>query len=189
MNGRVVITRQDTGESLEIDCTQTVDLGLQWAVTAHPRERSLPVTDQTTPLPTTLQLAGIVSALDIDGAGLVGQQRFERVRQWVVDGYASLWTIDVPDKLGIADALVSDARFGMDLDGKIAITLSVRHTAIVDTQTTAQIVGGAGTGSAQGKIPAGKPSTKAAADLASEQQDGTLPTGVLKAGYDFLFGG
>ncbi len=187
MSDRVVITRQDTGESLEIDCVTTADLGRQWAVTAHPRERLLPVTDQTTPLPSDFQISGIVSALDIDGAGLVGQQRFEAVDRWITDAAAALWTITVPGKIGITDALVSSERIGMDLDGKISLTVSVRHTAIVDAQTTARIVGGAGTGSSQGKIPSGKPSAQTAADLAEEEQDGTLPTGLLKAGVDFVF--
>ena len=49
MNGRVTITRQDTAETLEIDNVTTAGLGFQWAVTAHPRESGLPVTDSTTP--------------------------------------------------------------------------------------------------------------------------------------------
>ena len=192
MNGRVTITRQDTAETLEIDNVTTAGLGFQWAVTAHPRESGLPVTDSTTPLPTSLQISGIVSGLDIDGAGLVGEQRFARLRQWLQEGYAALWIVDVPGKFNLVDALVVDARIETGIDGKIDISISVRHTAIVDAQTVARISAvqtGAGSSGSQ-RVPYSKPPASTEADLAEEQQDGTLPGSVLDTIFTLAgFGG
>lgn len=181
MSDPVTITRQDTAESIGIDNVTVASLGFQWAVTAHPRESGLPVTDSTTPLPTSLQISGIVSGLDIDGAGLIGEQRFARLRQWLSEGYASLWIVDVPGKFNLVDALVVDARIETGLDGKIDISISVRHTAIVDAQTVARISAvqtGAGSAGSQ-RVPYSKPPANTEADLAEEQQDGTLPASTL----------
>ena len=182
---RVVITRQDTNESIEIDVVQSAGLTLEWAVTSNPREARLPSTDSTTPLPTAMQITGVVSALDVDGSGLVGQQRFDRLRQWFAEGYAQLWTVTVPDKFGLRDTLVKSASLTADQDGRIQVSISVRYTAIVQAQTVARLYA-VRTGSSSGRVPAGQLSAATEADLAEEQQDGTAPTSLLLSVGRFL---
>ena len=173
---RVTITRQDTGETIEIDSTQTVDWSRDYAVTAHPVERGAAITDHTQPLPAEMQISGIVTGLDVQGAGAWGSDKYAAFKRWIESAYSTLWDVVVPGRPGLTDCLVTTLRIGMTMDEFLSVTLGVREVVIVDAAQTADLIVARAGGVSRQKVPAGKPPPKTEADLAPEQQDGAQGT-------------
>jgi hypothetical protein len=186
---RVTITRQDTGEALEIDTAPSVDVSRSWSVTANPVERGAAVTDHTQPLPAEMQITGIITGIDVQGAGRYGAAKYEWLQAWVIAGYASLWDVVVPGRPGLTNCLVTACQIGMTMDDFLSITIGVREVRLVDAQTAGALIGASAGGATKGRVPAGKPPPKTDPDLATTAEDGAQPTesgGLLYQGSVFL---
>jgi hypothetical protein len=167
---RVTFTRQDTGETLELDVASSVDLTRSWAVTSHPVERGAAITDHTQELPAEMQIAGTVTGLDVQASGEYGAAKFEAFQAWIRSAATSLWDVVIPDRPSLTDCLVTMLQQGMTQDELISVTIGVREVRIVDAQTTASLISAGGGGGSGGGGT--KPPPQTAGDLATEEQDG-----------------
>lgn len=168
----VMLIRQDTGESIEIDTSKSVDLNYNWSVTSHPVERGAEISDHTQRLPSEMQISGILTGMDIERqgtSGTHGKLKYQTFLDWTVNASTTLWTIVVPKRPGISDCLITALRFTMTMDDFIEVTIGVREVRLVDSRTTAGLIstGGGGGGGASNSVRG---------DLDAEAQDGVQET-------------
>jgi hypothetical protein len=168
----VALIRQDTGEVIEIDTTKSVDLNYNWAVTSHPVERGVEISDHTQRLPAEMQLVGVLTGLDIERAGTYGtygKMKYEAFRDWMIGASTTLWTVVVPKRPSMVDCLITTFRYTMTMDDFIEVTIGVREVRLVDSFTTAPIYSvSTGSGGGVGR----NPSASSRAELSPEAQDG-----------------
>jgi len=185
---RVTITRQDNGESLEIDIVSDANLTRSWAVTSHPVERGAAITDHTQPQPASLSLSGTITGIDITNTGQSGAAKFDAVNNWLITAYATLWDVVIPNKPGLLNCLISNLQLSMQQDDMIGIGLDLNEVVIVDSRSTNSIIAVQTGGATKQKIPVGPPATKAAPDLAEPSNDGSQTTEPAVQQESFLYG-
>jgi len=186
--GRVTITRQDNGESLEIDIVSDANLTRSWAITSHPVERGAAITDHTQPQPASLNLSGTITGIDINNLGQSSAAKFDAVNNWLISSYSVLWDVVIPDKPGLLNCLISNLQLSMQQDDLISIGLDLNEVVIVDSRSTTSIIAVKTGGAYKQKIPVGPPPAKSEPDLSQSFEDGAQTTEPAKQPESFLYG-